>query len=298
MRHTLADPAFLAANPEARARDLMDAFADSTISGIVTTIGGDDSIRLIPYLDLDVIARNPKAFLGFSDSTTLHFACFAAGLVSFYGPSIMAGFAENGGMHRYTIDGVRRALFQNEPIGLIAPNAEGWTAERLEWGDPTLQTRKRQMQRASAPRILQGSGIARGHLLGGCAEVMEMVKGSAWWPAPDAWHGAILFFETSEEAPAPELVKRWLRNFAAQGILESLSGMVLARPDARDDVTYQAHLEAAVVDAFAEARLSDIAVLSGLDFGHTQPMLTLPYGVHATIDCSALTMTIDESGVS
>ena len=76
----------------------MAAFADEAINGIISTIGGEDSIRTLPYLDLDLIQKNPKVFMGFSDTTISHAACFKAGIVSFYGPSFMAGFAENGGM--------------------------------------------------------------------------------------------------------------------------------------------------------------------------------------------------------
>ncbi len=90
MPHALRDPDWIARNPAARADDLMQAFADPSIAGIVSTIGGDDSIRLLRYLDLDVIRNNPKVFLGFSDTTVTHFAAYRAGLVSFYGPSFMA----------------------------------------------------------------------------------------------------------------------------------------------------------------------------------------------------------------
>jgi muramoyltetrapeptide carboxypeptidase LdcA involved in peptidoglycan recycling len=297
MPHALASPEWVAANPAARAEDMMQAFADPSIAGIVASIGGEDAIRLIAHLDLDIIAANPKVFLGFSDTTSLHFACQRAGLTSFYGPSIMAGFGENTGMHRYTQDGVRQALFETAPIGAIAANTEGWTAERLNWGDPALQSRPRRMQPAHPPRILQGRDSASGHLIGGCAEVLEMLKGTAWWPPLDYWSGAILFYETSEEAPAPDLVRRWLRNFAAQGILEVLSGIVLARPDPKGDESYRQRLEAAILTALAECGLEHLPVLSGLDFGHTQPMLTLPFGVEARIDCLTATMTIVEPGV-
>ena len=55
--HALREPEWLARNPGARAEDLMAAFADPDVDGIISTIGGDDSIRLLPYLDLDVIYR-------------------------------------------------------------------------------------------------------------------------------------------------------------------------------------------------------------------------------------------------
>jgi muramoyltetrapeptide carboxypeptidase LdcA involved in peptidoglycan recycling len=297
MPHALSPPDRVAAGPAIRAADLMQAFADPSIAGIIATIGGDDSIRLLPYLDLGVIRDNPKVFLGFSDTTSLHFACLAAGLAPFYGPSIMAGFAENGGLHRFTAAGVRRALFEPMPIGLIPPNEEGWTEEHLDWADPTLQTRPRRLSPPDRPRLLQGTGTVSGPLIGGCLEVLEMVKATAWWPPLAFWRGAVLFLETSEDVPSPKFLRYWLRNYAAQGILGVISGLLLARPASMGDETYREQFEAAVVGALAEAGLADLPVLSGLDFGHTQPMLTLPYGVEARIDCAAGTLTITEAGV-
>ncbi|GLQ53777.1 S66 family peptidase [Devosia nitrariae] len=297
MPHTLAEAGYLAEHPQARAEDLLRAFADPEIAGIVATIGGDDCIRLLPHLDLGVIRDNPKVFIGFSDTTALHFACIAAGLTSFYGPSLMAGFGENGGMHRYTADGVRKALFTDEAIGLVPVNDEGWTVERLDWARPELQSQKRVLEAATPPLVLQGTGVARGHLLGGCAEVIEMVKGTAWWPPLEAWRGAILFYETSEEAPPPRFIRYWLRSFAAQGILQVLNGILIARPDPGGNARYQEELEATFIECLAEAGLSQLPVLSRLDFGHTQPMLTLPYGAKAEINCTSGELLIAESGV-
>lgn len=297
MSHTLADPGYIAARPGVRADDLMRAFADPDIAGIVATIGGDDCIRLLPHLDLAVIRDNPKVFIGFSDTTALHFACVAAGLASFYGPSLMAGFGENGGMHRFTIDGVRKALFSDEPIGRVPLNEEGWTVERVDWARPELQSQKRLLQPATPPLVLQGTGMATGHLLGGCVEVIEMVKGTRWWPPLEAWRGAILFYETSEDAPPTKFIRYWLRNFAAQGILQVLNGILIARPDPGGNAGYQEELEAAFVECLAEAELSQLPVLSRLDFGHTQPMLTLPYGAEAQIDCASGELRIADSGV-
>ena len=123
--HALKDADWLHRNPQARADDLMEAFADPSIKAIISTIGGDDSIRLMPYLDLDVIRANPKVFMGYSDTTITHLACFKAGLVSFYGPAIMAGFGENGGLFPYMVEAVRKTLFSTDPIGRIGPNTEG-----------------------------------------------------------------------------------------------------------------------------------------------------------------------------
>lgn len=245
-----------------------------------------------------MIRRNPKVFLGFSDTTAIHLACLAAGLSTFYGPSVMAGFAENGGMHAYTIESLKRTLFDARPPGLVPPNTLGWTEERLDWSNAALQTQKRRLSPATPPAMLQGAGSVRGPLIGGCAEVLEMTKGTAWWPSISQWQGAILFYETSEDAPSPTFIRYWLRNYAAQGILQSLGGILLARPASCGDATYRARLEAAVTDCLAEAGLTQLPVLSGLDFGHTQPMLTLPYGATAEIDCATASLTIVTAGVA
>ena len=79
-RHALRDAAWIAANPKARADDLMEAFADTSIRAIISTIGGDDSIRILPFLDLGVLRAHPKIFMGYSDTTVTHFACISRGL--------------------------------------------------------------------------------------------------------------------------------------------------------------------------------------------------------------------------
>jgi muramoyltetrapeptide carboxypeptidase LdcA involved in peptidoglycan recycling len=298
MPHTLAPADFIAKNPKARADDLMAAFADPGIAGIVTTIGGDDSIRLLPHLDLNILRQNPKIFIGFSDTTSLHFACLTAGIRSCYGPSLMAGFAENGGMHRFSVDAALRALSDTSPMGVVPANEEGWVSGGTDWSSPALQGQRRPLHKADAPRMLQGQGIARGHLLGGCAGVLEMVKGSPWWPPLTAWKGAVLFYETSENAPEPQYIRYWLRNLAAQGILQVLNGILIARPDPAGRTDYRNALEAAFMQCLAEAGLADLPVMAGLDFGHTQPMLTLPYGAQVEIDCASARLTILEAGVS
>jgi len=78
--YALRDPQWISRNPQARADDLMQAFADPTIKAIFSMIGGDDSLRILPHIDPGVIRSNPKIFMGYSDTTVTHFACWKAGL--------------------------------------------------------------------------------------------------------------------------------------------------------------------------------------------------------------------------
>lgn len=295
---TLKSAEWIYNNPKARSDDLMQAFSDPSIKGIISTIGGDESVRILPFLDLNIIKSNPKIFLGYSDTTSTHFACLKSGLGSFYGPSIMAGFAENHGLFDYMSESVQKTLFDSETIGIIKPS-EGWTVEHLDWSSPENQTIRRKLLPPTGPKILQGKGKIRGHLLGGCIEALEMLKGTDFWPSRSDWNGAIFFIETSEEAPSVDYFKRWIRNYGSQGILEILNGIILGRPGGQIEPSkiyqYDDALHKVVRDEFC---LLNLPIMTQLDFGHTDPMFTIPYGVTAEIDCDECTLAVIESAVS
>lgn len=286
MPHALAPANWIDQNPKARADDLMEAFRDPSVSGVIASVGGDDAIRLIPHIDLAVIRDNPKAFIGYSDATALHFACLKASVGSFHGPTIMSGFAENGGMSVTSRNGFHHATFVAEPLGQLPSAPEGWTVEHLDWGDPLNQQKARQRIASSGFRCLRGSGNVTGHLIGGCAEILEMLKGTPWWPPLGYWDGAILFYETSEEAPSDGLVLRWMRNFAAQGILSRIAGIILGRPGGSMNEAQRFAQEMAILRALDEQGLHDLPVIADLDIGHTDPILTLPYGASVKVSCS------------
>jgi len=298
MPHTLAPADWVRRNPRARADDLLQAFADPSINGIISTIGGDDSIRLLPYLDLDVIRANPKVFMGFSDTVISHMACFKAGLVTFYGPSILAGFGENGGLFPYMVDSVRRTLFSSEPVGVIEPNTAGWTVETLNWAIPENQQRRRALQPNEGWQWLQGKGVRRGRLVGGCFEVLDWLRGTEFWPPREAWQGAILFLEGSEDAPPASALGYFLRTLAAMGTLGQLSGILLARPGGDMPVSQFADYDRVLQEVVSEEQgLVDLPLITHMDFGHTDPVFVLPHGVLAEIDCVSQRFAILESAV-
>ncbi|PID04106.1 LD-carboxypeptidase [Sporosarcina sp. P2] len=292
MPNSLKGADFLYENPKARAEDLMAAFSDPNIKGIIANIGGEDSIRLLPYIDFDVIRENPKVFMGYSDVTVSHLFCHKAGISSFYGPAILTDFAENVEMDSYTVEMVNRILFSNEIIGEIQP-AERWTSERLEWIESN-KSKRRTMNQNTGYELLQGSGIVQGRLIGGCIEVLEFAKGTAIWPEDKYWNDSIVFFETSEEKPDPSLIRYWLRNYAAQGILHHVNGIIFAKPQ---DEKYFDEYKEEILTVMKEYDLEHLPILYNLNFGHTEPKCILPYGALAKIDCIRKTFSIVESGV-
>jgi muramoyltetrapeptide carboxypeptidase LdcA involved in peptidoglycan recycling len=101
-------------NPQLRANDINQCFEDDKIDGIITSIGGYESIRILPFLDTETIIDNPKFIMGFSDATTFLSYLNQLGMVTFYGPSIMAGFAQIKSLpHEYT-QHLKSILFSNQ----------------------------------------------------------------------------------------------------------------------------------------------------------------------------------------
>ena len=296
--HALRDADWLARNPKARADDLMAAFADETIDGIISTIGGEDSIRTLPYLDLDLIRNNPKIFMGYSDTTISHAACFKAGLVSFYGPSFMAGFAENCGMFPYMVNSVRRTLFSAEPIGVLEPNRKEWTVEHLPWEDPENQSIPRKLHLCTGWKFHQGEGVVEGQLFGGCVDVLDWLRGTDYFPSVGDLQNAILFLETSEEMLPPSFLTRFMRCLAAMGILEGLSGILLGRPGGGvDPQTFHEYDDALCKTVREEYGLNDMPIVTNMDFGHTDPMFVIPMGMTVRIDSAKQEIAIDEAAV-
>jgi muramoyltetrapeptide carboxypeptidase LdcA involved in peptidoglycan recycling len=293
MPNTLKGSKYLYSHPEQRAADLMQAFEDKSVKAIFSCIGGNESVRMLPYIDYEVIRRNPKIFIGYSDSTVAHMICLKAGISSFYGPSILAEFAENVEMYDYTKRSVEKALYSTGSIGEIKASPI-WTSEYLPWEEKNKDT-KRKMQPNTGHELLQGSGIASGRLIGGCIEVLEMLKGTEIWPDAGTWDNTILFFETSEEKPSPQYVESWLRNYGSQGILNRISGMIFGKP--YDNLYYEEYKSAILRVVRDELKLKDLPILYNMNFGHTAPMAVLPYGAMAQIDCIRKSFTITESGV-
>jgi muramoyltetrapeptide carboxypeptidase LdcA involved in peptidoglycan recycling len=286
---------YLYNHPEARAADLMDAFGDKTIKGIICMIGGDDTIRLLEYIDFDVIKNNPKVFMGYSDTTANHFMMYKAGLGTFYGACILAEFAENTGMHDYTKHYINQVLFQPLPNLPIQPSP-AWTCERLEWSNKDNNEIARAMVKDDKGyELLQGSGTVQGRLLGGCIDVFPMIIGTKIWPEAEKWNDSILFLETSEEYPHPNTVKYLLRGMAAQGIINRTKGILFGKP--MNEKYYEEYKEVLLQVVAKENKRPDLPILYNVNFGHTAPICVIPFGVKAEINCKDKSLRLMEAAV-
>lgn len=278
------DADFLYNNPEFRAKDINDAFADPEVKAIIASIGGDDSIRILSFLNLDLIKNNPKIILGYSDMTTVNSYLNQAGLVTLNGPCIMAGFSQWNSLSADFQNHIKEILFEN-PKNYEYKPFDVYSNGYLDWTDIANVGKVKEPIKNSGWNWLQGEGRIQGELFGGCIEVFEMMKNTKFWPTEDFWRDKILFLETSEDKPTPDQVKCMLRNYGMQGIFDKISALIIGRPrDYSDDE--RAQLDEKILNVVRiEFKNEKLPIVTNMDFGHTDPQWTLPLGIRAEIDC-------------
>ena len=244
----------------------MAAFADPTVDGILTVIGGYNSNELLPLLDFDVIRSNPKVLCGYSDITALQLAILGrAGVVTYSGPH----FSTFGMEHHFdqTFDWFQQCVIHADPFE-IRPAAT--------WSDDAwfLDQDARTIEPNPGWACLR-AGHAAGRLIGGNLATLGLLRGTEWWPALG---GSILWLEDDLESP-PWTFRRNLVALTQLPDFRNVSGLVIGRMQRLSGVT-ASHLER-IVDECIDL---DIPVLAGVDVGHTDPMLTLPVGGAARLD--------------
>ena len=294
MPNALKGSDFIYEHPELRAKDLMDAFQDKSIKGIICAIGGDDTIRLLPFIDYDIIKNNPKIFMGYSDTTVNHFMMHKAGLVSYYGPCIMSEFGEYTKILDYTKDAVMNILFQDS-ANLSIESSPIWSDDFIEWNEENIHKQMKVKKEEHGYELLQGSGIVEGVLLGGCLDVFPMIVGTEIWPQLKEWQGKILLLETSEDEPTPDYITWYLRNLGAQGIFDVIQGIIVGKP--HHEKYYEEYKEV-IIKVLKEYHQEDLPVLYNINIGHSDPVGLLPLGTKIQIDYTNKKIILLESATN
>lgn len=248
-----------------RAAAFRRAWADDSVAAIIAVRGGYGSVQLLPLLDPAEIRRTPKAFIGYSDNTSLlAWLTGACGIVSFHGPMLEGRLAK--GESAYDRDSFERVLTRAAAAGPI-----------------------------SHPRVeALRPGEAAGMLVGG---TLTQLLGSLGTPyAFDPPEGHILFID--EVAERPYRIDRMLTQLRLSGILARAAALVfgeLPRCDEPGDAGPPIKdVVADLLDGFRGP------VLFGLPSGHTTgACLTLPFGVRARVlTAPSAALVIEESAVA
>jgi len=257
-RYTAGDPAL-------RAAAFHRAWTDDAIAAVMAVRGGFGSVHLLPLLDPEEIARTPKAFIGYSDNTSLlSWLTGHCGIVAFHGPMIDGRFAR--GEAAYDLDTFTRVLTSPRPAGPIV--------------HPQMETIRR--------------GEASGMLVGGTLTQLLASLGTPYAFDPPAGH--VLFVD--EVAERPYRIDRMLTQLRLSGLLARASAIVFGElPRCDEPADTGPAIKAVIADL-----LADFAgpVLFGLPSGHTDgACMTLPFGVRARVVTGAEpAVIIEEAAVA
>jgi len=258
-RNVKAEERFGTGPVEARLQDLHDAYADAKVKAIIALGGGWSANALLPGIDWELLRRNPKPLIGFSDITVLVNAVFAmTGTVNYLGPNF-SGLGRRKGSE-YSRENLLNVLTGSQPPSLV--KSRQWLREDA---GPLVKTRPW--------KVLQ-AGTAEGTLVGGNIGTFYLLQGTPYQPRLD--RPIILAVEDDDEAgknSAREFDRRLESLLQLPGMRENLRGVLVGRFQPSSGVTLPD-----VAYILTRMQLGGIPIMYDLDFGHTWPMMTLPIG--------------------
>ena len=180
-----------------RVDDIHTAFADKTVKGIFTILGGYHCNQLLDLLDFDLIKNNPKVFCGFSDITALNNAILAqTGLVTFCGPH----YSSFGMLHGFdfTMDAFKKAIMHDGDFNISVST---------EWSDdPWYRDQENRTFIKNAGAVVMHDGTAHGHLIGGNLSTFALLQGTKYMPSD--FDDIILFIEDDSESSEDTFIRQ------------------------------------------------------------------------------------------
>lgn len=245
---------------EGRLKDFESALLDTNSQALLALTGGEHCNQLIPYLDYDLFAARRKIFCGHSDLTALLNAITAVtGVVTYYGPTLSALGSSYG--HRLTTQAWQACLMNDFSFDLPAANT--WYDKDFSANPP----RRRRFSHGGWWPINQGT--AEGRLIGGEISTLSLLAGSRYMPS---LKNKILMLELYRGNLA--VFDRLIEHILLQPGADKLAGLVIGK------FQYEAHVKRQQLAKvlLSKPLLQRLPIMAHVDFGHTQPRLTLPIG--------------------
>jgi muramoyltetrapeptide carboxypeptidase len=268
----------------------MGAFRDPKVNAIFPGTGGYGTTRIVDKLDYDVIRRNPKILVGFSDITGLHIAINQkTGLVTFHSPNPEWGLGVDRNLMPFAAKWFWRAILEKDYTDIGAGKRSAGYTIFTHSGAPNLLDKL--FEEVPKPVTMHG-GKGRGQLIGGNVSVLHALMGTPYEIETD---GKILFLEDVGEAPYR--VDRMLNTLRLAGKFDRLAGVILGQFTAREEEAKwddDASIDDVLKDYFGKL---DVPVVSHFPLGHVRYNATLPVGAMAELNGDAQTLRILENPV-
>lgn len=252
---------FASSSIQSRVEDLHAAFKDPKVNAIFTVIGGFNCNQLFKHLDWNLIKKNPKIFCGYSDTTALQNAIYAkTGLVTYSGPAYSTfGILQH---FDYYLEYFKKCLFSTAPYEIIP--SKKWSDD--EWY-------KNQYTRNLFPNKGWGvlhKGKAKGTIIGANLCTLNLLQGTEYF---SELKNSILFLEDDYESKSVHF-DRDLQSLLHLPAFKGVRGIVIGRFQTGSKMSAEDLKEIIA----SKDELAKLPVITEVDFGHSQPMITFPIG--------------------
>ncbi|QQS38537.1 LD-carboxypeptidase [Candidatus Woesebacteria bacterium] len=264
-----------AGSPQERADDINAMYADPEVKAVIAHDGGNDCITVLEHLDYELVKKNPKPFIGFSNMTNIHSA--------FYTKANLVGF--HMGLLSYELGWVWNQFAPNN-------KDKGSTYFKQVLTSDTAIGEVKRLTKWHSWR----SGKAEGLLFGGNLSMIDSLMGTEYFPTISSLRDSIFFWEL-DNSPSYR-VERVLTHLKYVGLFDVISGMLVGKlVDMK-----QTSINGMTEPSFKEIVLRctneyNFPILADVDFGHKMVQLPMPIGIKTSIDSEKLTMAFLEAAV-
>jgi len=264
-KHTNQKQDSFAGTPEQRASDINNMFANPEIDAIICARGGYGSNRVIELLDYDLIQKNPKIFMGYSDITNILIAISQfSNLITFHGPMLTS--FKNGNIE-YNFNLIEKTLNNFDTLEIKPPD--------------------------QLPATVLNKGYGEGILLGGNISLLVSQIGTKNQINTD---NSILFLEDTDEYLYA--LERMLIQMKQSGMFKKIKGLIIGEMvNIHDqDIPFGKSTDEIILDIFSEI---DIPIISNFPCGHGVFQATLPISIEAKLnsDLETTSLTLLDSPV-
>jgi len=254
-----------------RVKDIHDFVKREDVGCIMAFWGGFNTNQLLDKLDYDLIKANPKIFIGYSDVTALTTAITTkTGLITFSGPGVIS-FAKPEHFE-YTWDYFEKMCIDPQENFTIEPSPS--------YADDLYFLREdddHRIKKNNDGLKVFTLGKVTGEIVVGNLQTLRILNGTEYLPDLT---GKILFIE-EDETSTPAHVDRFIYQCKQLGWFNKISGLVLGRFTEQSSFSTEDSLEDILKEHLLEAKFP---IFYNVDFGHSDPLISIPNGGIATID--------------
>lgn len=271
-----------------RIDDLHFMYENRKVKAIVSMIGGNNSNQILNGIDFNLIQKNPKILMGYSDITAILLAVFIkTNQVTFMGPALLPQFGEFDGLHPYIKKSLEVILMSSLSIGKI-PFSFECINEFLKWDEDDV--RPRIINSHPGPRVVK-KGSAKGKIIAGNLGTLLSLCGTGFFPD---LKDAILLIEESENKTI-EIIDRYLTQLRLMGVYKKINGLIVGRLPESTAVQNDRVIDDTLLLA---TRDYTFPIVVDFDIGHTGPIHIIPIGLSASLSAyDEIEFVIDDNAV-